>query len=223
MAGTKTRINRTSVAALQRGDWLTDDALPGFKVRRPNRHALHGLNIRLNGRMRWYSIGSELDLTPDQARAETERLRGLKRHWIDPAAERDERKSSPTVERAVERFLAEHVRPKLRARTAIHYEEILNGLIAPQFGEWRINSITETDTAQWHTALAKTPTRANRALAILSSLMSWAVRQKLRAGNPTQTAERPSAASHQNPAGAWITRVKHWLTSSGWRLVRGSI
>ena len=28
---------------------------------------------------------------------------------------------------------------------------------------------------------------------------------------------------HQNLAGAWIARVKHWLTSSGWRLVRGSI
>ena len=45
-----------------------------------------------------------------------------------------------------------------------------------------------------------------------------------RGKHPTiQTAERPSAASHQNPAGAWIARVKHWLTSSGWRLMRGSI
>ena len=74
MAGRKTRIDRRSVAELRRGDWLTDNTLPGFKVRRPNRHALYGLNIRLNGRMRWYSIGSELDLTPDQARAEAERL-----------------------------------------------------------------------------------------------------------------------------------------------------
>ena len=37
-----------------------------------------------------------------------------------------------------------------------------------------------------------------------------------RGKHPTiQRAERPSAASHQNPAGAWIARVKHWLTSSG--------
>ena len=143
MAGLKRRINRASVASLRRGDWLTDDTLPGFKVRRPNRHALYGLNIRLNGRMRWYSIGSELDLTPDQARAEAERLRGLKRQGMDPAAERDNRKSSPTIKAAADRFLAEHVRPKLRARTAVHYEEILGGLIVPRFGTWRVNAISE--------------------------------------------------------------------------------
>ncbi len=184
MAGSRKRINRASVSALQRGDWLTDNTLPGFKVRRPNRHALYGPNIRLNGRMRWYSIGSELDLTPDQARAEAERLRGLKRQGLDPAADRDKRKSSPTMEKAVARFVAEHVRPKLRPRTVVHYEEILDGLIIPRFGKWRVISITDSDVSEWHVALAKTPTRANRALAILSSLMSWAVSNKMRPDNP---------------------------------------
>ena len=41
--------------------------------------------------------------------------------------------------------------------------------------------------------------------------------------HPTIQAECPSGASPQNPAASWIARVKHWLTSSGWRLVRGSI
>ena len=31
MAGLKTRINRASVSALARGNWLTDATLPGFK------------------------------------------------------------------------------------------------------------------------------------------------------------------------------------------------
>ena len=38
--------------------------------------------------MRWISIGTEADLTPDQARAEDERIRGLKRQGIDPATDR---------------------------------------------------------------------------------------------------------------------------------------
>lgn len=93
MAGTKARISRATVASLQRGKWITDNTLPGFKVRRPNRLALYGLNIRLQGRMRWISLGTEADLTPDQARSEAERIRGLKRQGQDPASERDRRKA----------------------------------------------------------------------------------------------------------------------------------
>ena len=99
MAGIKRRISRKSVAALRRGDWITDDSLPGFKARRPNRLVLYGLNIRLQGRMRWISLGTEADLTPDQARAEAERVRGLKRQGENPAAERDRRKRAVTVEK----------------------------------------------------------------------------------------------------------------------------
>jgi hypothetical protein len=69
MSGKKARISRKSVAGLERGDCITDDTVLGFKVRRPNRLALYGVNIRLNGRMRWISLGTEADLTPDQARA----------------------------------------------------------------------------------------------------------------------------------------------------------
>jgi integrase len=185
MPGVKRRINRKSVAGLQRGEWITDDMLPGFKVRRPNRLALYGVNIRLNGRMRWISLGSESDLTPDQARGEAERIRGLKRQGIDPAAQRDQRKAGATLKAAADRFLHEHVRKKLRPRTIVHYEEMISRLILPKFGRWRIEAVTRSDVAQWHGGLHRTPTQANRALAILSSLMAWAIDDaKLREDNP---------------------------------------
>jgi integrase len=184
MPGAKVHISRKTVIALKRGDWITDDALPGFKVRRPNRLALYGLNIRLQGRMRWISIGSEADLTPDQARAEAERLRGLKRQGIDPANERDRRKAGITIAAAWARFMREHVRPKLKGRTVDQYEEMIARLMLPRFGTWRLDSVTTADVGQWHSELADKPVQANRVLAILSSLMSWAVRQKLRDGNP---------------------------------------
>jgi hypothetical protein len=42
--------------------------------------------------------------------------------------------------------------------------------------------------------------------------------------HPTvQTASDAPAAPGPGRATSWITRVRHWLTSSGWRLVRGSI
>jgi integrase len=178
MAGIKGRINRKSVAALQRGDWITDDSLPGFKARRPNRLVLYGLNIRLQGRMRWISLGSEADLTPDHARSEAERMRGLKRQGENPAAERDRRKGVVKVEAAVTDFLAEHVRPKLKARTAAHYDEMFTRLILPKFRSWRLDAVTQNDVTQWHLGMESTPIQANRALAILSSMMEWAKQGK---------------------------------------------
>lgn len=190
MARTKARISRKSVAALQRGEWLTDDVIPGFKARRPNRLALYGLNIRLNGRMRWISLGSEAELTPDQARAEAERYRGLKRQGVDPATLRDRQKAGLLLEAVAERFVKDHVALKLRSRTAYDYRALLKRLILPEFGRWKIESITEADVSRWHGSLSDTPAQANRVLAILSSLMTWSVRRKYRLSNPCRDVVR---------------------------------
>lgn len=150
--------------------------IPGFIVRRPRRLALYGLKLSVNGRQRFFSIGTEADFTPDQARAEAEKLRAAKRQGIDLAATRDRRKTSPTIEAAANRFILDHVSAKLRARTAQHYREMLDRLILPHFGTWRLDAVTIADVAQWHAGLRGTPYQGNRALAILSSLMSWARR-----------------------------------------------
>jgi integrase len=208
MAGVKRRINRKSVAGLQRGEWITDDILPGFKVRRPNRLALYGVNIRLSGRMRWISLGSEAELTPDQARGEAERIRGLKRQGIDPAAQRDRRNAGATLKAAAERFVKEHVQNKLRPRTAAHYEEMIDRLILPKFGKWRIGGVTRSDVGQWHGGMHRTPIQANRALAILSSLMAWAVDEKLREGNPcVGTTRFREKAVNRYPTPADVSRI----------------
>jgi hypothetical protein len=52
--------------------------------------------------MRWISLGTEGDLTPDEARAEAERIRGLKRQGLDRARQRDRRKSAPLLAEVAE-------------------------------------------------------------------------------------------------------------------------
>jgi integrase len=208
MSGRKARICRKSVAALKRGDWITDDAVPGFKVRRPNRLALYGVNIRLNGRMRWISLGTEADLTPDQARAEAERIRGLKRQGIDPAQQRDRRKASPLLEDVAERFLKEHARPKLKPSSSERYASLFERLIFPRFDKWTIESLTESDVSEWHVGLASTPTQANRALQVLSSFMTWAVRHKYRETNPCRGVIRfKERAVNRYPGSNELTRI----------------
>ena len=184
MAGTKARISLKAIAALKRGDWINDAIVPGFKARRPNKHVLYGMNMRIAGRMRWITIGSEIEWTPDKARAEAERIRGLKRQNVDIAAERDRRKASLTLSAAADRFLNEHVALKLRPRTAAHYTEMLHRLVLPRFENYRLDSITTAEVAHRHSSLARTPTQANRAFTILSSLIRWASRLRLVTGQP---------------------------------------
>lgn len=120
MASRRDRITRETVAALKRRESISDASLPGFIVRRPRKFALYGVRIRLNGGQRLLSIGTEAEFTPDQARGEAERIRGLKRQGRDPAAERDRQRQTPTMKSAADKFMAEHVRPKLRTSTAAH-------------------------------------------------------------------------------------------------------
>src|SRR5262245_17883819 len=184
MPGGREKISRQSVARLGRGRWLTDTSLPGFMARRPNKLVLYGLKMRINGRQRFLSIGTEAEFTPDQARRQAEKLRGDVRRGADPAAERDRCKAALTLDEAADRFLEEHVRPKLRPTTANHYDEMLRRLVRPVFGKARVYAITRGDVAQLHKRLKGTPFQANRVLAILSSLMAWSEQSGLRQGNP---------------------------------------
>ena len=126
-------------------------------ARRPNKLVLYGLKMRINGRQRFLSIGTEAEFTPDEAHRQAEKLRGDVRRGVDPAAERDRRKGALTLNEASERFLAEHVRPKLRSTTVRHYEEMLARLVRPALGSARIDAITRGDVAQLHKRLKKTP------------------------------------------------------------------
>jgi integrase len=174
-----------------RADGSATGWLAGFIARRPNKHVLYGIKLRLHGRQRFISIGSEAEFSPDQARGEAEKIRAAKRQGLDPAAERERRKAGHTLDEAADRFLSEHVRPKLRISTNILYEEIIEGLIRSKFGKWRFDGISHADVSKWHVRLAATPYRANRALAILSSMMAWGTRQGFRSGdNPCEGIQR---------------------------------
>ncbi len=209
MPGTRARINRKALAALQRGDWITDDTLPGFKVRRPNRMALYGMSLRLNGRMRWITIGTEAEFTPDEARAEAERIRGLKRQGKDPAAERDRRKAGATLAAVAKRFMTSHVEGKLRPSTGVLYADIMHRMIVPAFAHHRMDAITTADVAAWHDRGRAAPTQANRALAILSSLFNWANDHHLHVGeNPCSRVTRfREAAVNRYPSPSDVRRI----------------
>lgn len=89
---------------------------------------------------------------------------------------------------ALEQFMAEHVRPKLKARTAAEYELY----IVPRLGRHSIGELQRQDIAKLHHEMASTPYQANHTLALLSKFFGWAEKHGLRpdGSNPCRHVEK---------------------------------
>ncbi len=88
------------------------------------------------------------------------------------------------------RFKEDHL-PRLCASSAREYASILNNLILPELGRTKVGALRHTDVEDMHRAIGKrAPYRANRAVAVLSKMMSLAVKWELVASNPVRGIER---------------------------------
>jgi integrase len=126
-------------------------------------------------RQRWQTIGRHgSPWTPETARTEAKRLAGEIASGADPAAVRDARKAAPTLAEIAQRFLDEHAAAKLRPRTAQEYRWLVEKMLVPALGSRRLAELTRDDVRAFHHAKRETPTNANRALALLKAICTWA-------------------------------------------------
>ena len=190
------RIGLREVRALGPGEIAWDGTLPGFAARRQRSDAVsYVLKYRTNAgrQQRWHTIGRHgAPWTPETARAEALRVLGGVAKGADPASVRAAAKAAPGVTELAARFLAEHVEAKRKPRTAREYRRLIEKIILPALGQRRVADITRQDIAQLHHALRATPTEANRTLALLSVLFTFAERQGERpdGSNPCRHVER---------------------------------
>jgi integrase len=193
--GERQRIGLREVRALRPSETVWDATVPGFGARRQTGQAVsYFLKYRNgDGRQRWHSIGRHgAPWTPETARAEARRLLGAVAAGFDPAAERTARKEAPRVGELAARFLAEHVDPKRKSRTAREYRRLFDKVILPALGGKRVADVSRQDVAQLHHARRATPTEANRMLALLSVLFHFAERigERPDSSNPCRHVER---------------------------------
>jgi integrase len=193
--GERQRIGLREVRALGPGETVWDATVPGFGARRQTGAAVSFFLKYRNaeGRQRWHSIGRHgAPWTPEAARAEARRLLGLVAAGADPAAERSARKEAPTVAELAELFLAEHVETKRKPRTAREYRRLIGNVILPALGRKRVADVTRADVARLHHARRATPTEANRALALLSTMFNFSERvgERPDGSNPCRHVER---------------------------------
>jgi len=190
------KITIWAVNGLGKGAQLWDAGLSGFGVRRQgDGPAVYVLKYRAGrGRkaaQRWLTLGRHSEaFTPDKAREEARKLIGLVAAGKDPANARAAERKAGTVAALAAEFETAHAKI-WRTSTVRTNATLIARAIVPAFGNRRPNDVTHADVARWHVGLGDTPGAANRALAILSSMFGWAIKNALReAPNPCRDVKR---------------------------------
>jgi len=180
----KGRISKRSVDALvcplgQDREFLWDDALAGFGVGVfPTGRKVYVAQYRQHGRSRRANLGEHGRLTPDEARSLAKQLLGVVETGADPIEARREARAVRTFGEVAEDFLRQHVAAKRKSRTEESYRETLTKHAYPALKSRRIVDVRRADLAKLHSAMEDKPSAANRVLAVVSSVWTWAARRE---------------------------------------------
>jgi len=138
-----------------------------------------------------YTIGTWPAWSVDAARAEARDLKHRIEKGEDPQAEREAERNAATVAELCDRFLADHVSRK-RASTQRDYRGIIDGYIKPRIGKKLVTALDHRDVETLHAEVTKRGHlhRANRVVAVLSKMMTLAMKWRLRPDNPCKGIER---------------------------------
>jgi integrase len=201
------RITSDVVNRLRPGERVSDDKLPGFRVRRQTTtRRVYEFNYYLNGVRRQVRIGRHGTMTPDgstswtpeTARREAKRLAGLVAQGIDPKA--DQRgKGAPMVKHLFDRYIAEHVKRLRKDSTAREYEGVFKKHLSAALGRRKVADITRADIEKLQGELHRKPAIANLCLAVLSAMFekseAWGWRPQH--SNPCRHVERYKTNSRE--------------------------
>jgi integrase len=139
-----------------------------------------------DGARRFYKIGRHGALTADEARSQAKALLGRVAAGDDPASEQAdsraahiERKAALTFDVLIERFLSDHVESKRKPRTAEYYRSLLERHAKPALGVRPAAELTRPEIAKLHLALRANLHTANRLVAVVSSMYSFAAKNGL--------------------------------------------
>jgi integrase len=147
-------------------------------------------NYRAGGIERRLTIGGTTTWTVRAARDRAKELRRLVDGGQDPMAVRHAERAAPTVNDLADRFAAEHL-PRKRASTQDEYRRLLRIHIRPAVGAIRVANLRHSDIEAMHRKIAAdAPYAANRAVAVLSKMLSLAVKWEHRQDNPARGIER---------------------------------
>jgi integrase len=118
-------------------------------------------------------------ITPDEAEKLAKRVLGAVAHGADPAAAKAADRRGSTLNELADLFLADHIQAKRKPATADHYRHILKKLVLPELGSRKADGVTTADIARLHARMRDRPYLANRVVAVVGSMYSFAGRRRL--------------------------------------------
>lgn len=174
-----------AASAFERAFIIYDDDLKGFGLRvMPTGFKSWVIEYRPVGAGRTASkrrvaLGSVTALTAAQARKIAKDMLAGVRGGADPLAERAAVKATASVAEIAARFLIEHVEKRRKATTAAFYKRAMNRHILPSLGTRKARSLVKSDVIKLHADLSDRPFLANRVIAVLGSMFTWASKSGL--------------------------------------------
>lgn len=132
-----------------------------------------------SGIARRLSIGRYGALTVEEARAIAKKALGGVAKGEDPAGERQKQRRAARLSELVERYV-ESLDGKKKPTTAAEYARILKIYVVPALGSRKVAEVGPGDVDRLHRQMKATPAQANRTLAVLSAMLTWATKSGLR-------------------------------------------
>jgi integrase len=167
---------------------LWDDKIKGFGLRiTSNNVKSFILNYRINGRERRLTIGQYPTWSAAAARDECAKLKRLVDVGEDPLATRDELHKTPTFAQLIELYFnADFL--KLKDKTKLDYSNYINRELLPALGTFKVQDIKHEQCVRLHVKISArgAPYYANRVLALLSKIFSFAIKCGYRVDNPSK-------------------------------------
>ena len=178
----KTKLTKRSVEALEPQDKtyaVRDTELGGFSLRvYSNGKRAFYYRYRIGGGrgapIREPKIGDFGPLTVDQARGIAKDWAAEVRRGGDPMADRQAEREAPRMSALFDRYLTEHARKRKKASSLRNDQRMIEKRLNPHFGTMRVKHVTRQKIRAYHTSLEETPYEANRQLALLSKVFTFA-------------------------------------------------
>lgn len=180
--------------APEKGNRITYDSdVKGFGIRVTAKGArAFILNYRTRtGRERRFTIGSFPDWKVGPARQEAKNLKQGIDRGIDPLEEIEVDRDAKTIGDLVDRFETDHLRVKVRPKTAVNYRILIRNEILPAMKRLKVADVTFSDVDDLHRKISRrAPYQANRTVAVLSKMFALSIRWGWRTDNPAKGIQR---------------------------------
>lgn len=195
MTKTNHRFNNTFIEGLKADGtdhrvWDTHTTNLNVRVSANGVKTYYSCYRNSSGTQRWPRIGRASAFTVDQARKIARDIQNMVDQGRDPVEEARETISAPTMNELWQDYLHQHARPKKKATSAAADERLWQLHLSHRFAAMKVEAVSISSIRKMHAGMRETPGAANRALALLSMMMSFAIQNDWRVDNPCKKVQR---------------------------------